>query len=220
MTVLCQCWGRAGLKCKLSGNTDSGKGLAKAYDVLKGIAGTGERVFVNDGRRKMVLFMTDGVPASSAGRFNPTIANNAIVQADKIKNMDGDESTVIYSVGIFDSADSNGTIYNGSVNDIDQYMASVATNQDYYMNADSLDTIGDVFESIGQTMGRTVTADVTDVIDARFELAEGERERLINNTGAEITENADLFQQLHGQTQVSRRQKAINLDGKDNTCQS
>ncbi len=173
------------------GNTDSGKGLAKAYGVLKGTDGTGERVSVNDGRRKMVLFMTDGVPASSAGRFNQTIANNAIAQADRIKNMDGDGSTVIYSVGIFDSADSNGTIYNGSVNDIDQYMASVATNQDYYMNADSLDTIGDVFESIGQTMGRTVTADVTDVIDARFELAEGERERLINNTGAEIKENAD-----------------------------
>lgn len=178
-------------KVSCSGATNSGDGMNKAYNVLNGTAGKAEDVSIKTGRRKMVLLMTDGVP-TTGNQFDGSVAEAAVKWSGQIKNMESEEGNpIVYSLGIFDSADSDGKISGATVGTIDSYMTGVATSQDYYMNADSIDTIQDVFESIGQSMGKTLTADITDVIDARFELAEGEEDRLVNNTGAQITHNSD-----------------------------
>ena len=54
----------------------------------------------------MVVFLTDGVPTTS-NTYSDTVADNAVEHASDIKK---DYKADIYSLGIFDAADSDGKL--------------------------------------------------------------------------------------------------------------
>ncbi|WP_411336574.1 SpaA isopeptide-forming pilin-related protein [Ruminococcus gauvreauii] len=164
-------------------NASAGMGNAKAiYDGTK----NRETVDQVEGRKNLVIFLTDGVP-TTGNTFNNDVASGAVANARAIKTT---HNATIYSLGIFDSANTSGQISSGSIKQIDDYMTGVASSSDYYMTADSVESLENLFESIGSSLGKTITADIVDTIDKRFELAEGEEARL-TAAGVTVTHNAD-----------------------------
>ena len=169
-----------------NGATNSAAGLGSAVNVFDSKnSGKWENVTQNTGRQKMVVFLTDGVPTKS-NEFSSTVAQNAIEKATKLKN----QGAVIYSLGIFDSADSKGEISEGTVKQIDEYMKGVASSEEKYMTADSVSSLYGLFDSITNSMPVAVKATVTDVIDSRFELTADSRAKL-ESDGAVIKINSD-----------------------------
>ena len=69
-------------------------------------------------------------------------------------------------------------------------MTDVASDSSKYMTADSVDSLYHIFNSITDNMPVSITATITDVIDSRFELTTGEKERL-KGSGATVTEKDD-----------------------------
>lgn len=168
------------------GATNSAAGLGSAVDVFNSKnSGKWEDVTQKTGRQKMVVFLTDGVPTTWSD-FDSTVANDAISYANNLK----DQGATIYSLGIFDSASSNGYISSGTVKQIDEYMKGVASSNEKYMTADSVSSLNGLFDSITNSMPVAVKATVTDIIDKRFELTTDSRASL-EADGAIITDNTD-----------------------------
>ena len=168
------------------GATNSAAGLGSAVDVFNSKnSGRWEDVTQKTGRQKMVVFLTDGVPTTWSD-FDSTVANDAISYANNLK----DQGATIYSLGIFDSASSNGYISSGTVKQIDEYMKGVASSNEKYMTADSVSSLNGLFDSITNSMPVAVKATVTDIIDKRFELTTDSRASL-EADGAIITDNTD-----------------------------
>ncbi len=94
---------------------------------------------------------------------------------------DGCGATV-YTVGLFSGRDAD------DQTKIDEYMTRVATDEDHYLTVSDTDSLGDIFGQIASGISGTVT--VTDVLDFRFELAEGEKARL-EGKGATVRANDD-----------------------------
>ena len=180
-----------------SGATNASAGMANAKAIYDGRSNR-ETVEQTEGRKNLVIFLTDGVPTTGSS-FNGTVASGAVTNADAIKST---YDATIYSLGIFGSADTSGEISNGTVKQIDDYMTGVASGSDYYMTADSVEALEGLFESIGSSLGKTITADIVDTIDKRFELAEGEEARL-TAAGVNVTHNED------GSTTLTWPQAAI-----------
>ncbi len=206
------------------GDTYPAAGLDKAREVFSETSSQSwEAVDQTDGRRKMVVFLTDGVPAP-AGKddFSEKLAKAGTDSATQLHNL-GAET---YALGIFGAADSNGTMNTASVKRIDEYMQSIASSHEKYMTADSVDNLSSLFESI--TNNIPVTATVTDVIDSRFELTpesrkalEGEATITSNNDGSTtITwNNASITgKKASGETEIERAgwHKSIVIKAKDN----
>ena len=170
---------------RTGGDTCPAKGLDKAREIfLEASSGSWENVDQTDGRRKMVVFLTDGVPApANTDDFDENLAEAGTYSATQLHNL-GAET---YALGIFGAADSNGTMNTASVKRIDEYMQSIASSHEKYMTADSVDNLSSLFESI--TNNIPVTATVTDVIDSRFELTPESRAAI--EAEAAITSNAD-----------------------------
>ena len=167
-----------------SGNTKPAKGLDKASEVFSNNKNW-EEVNQTAGRKKMVVFLTDGVPAPR-GRadFDESLANAGTASAGKLH----EAGVEVYALGIFDAAESTGNMNNVTVKRVDEYMQSIASSSDKYMTADSVDSLSSIFENI--TNNIPVTATVKDVIDSRFELTAESRKQLVAD-GAKITDSAD-----------------------------
>ena len=133
-------------------------------------------------RKKMVVFLTDGVPTEHSS-YDDDVADKAVKYASDIKK---DYKADIYSLGIFDAADSDGELSGASIATINKFMTDVASDSSKYMTADSIDSLYRIFNSITDNMPASVTATITDVIDSRFELTTGEKERL-EGRGATVT---------------------------------
>lgn len=191
------------------GDTLPATGLDKANEVFSETSSESwETVEQTAGRRKMVVFLTDGVPApGGTDDFNEKLAVAGKESAEKLHK----SGVEIYALGIFGAADSNGEMNEASVKRIDEYMQSIASTPDKYMTADSVDSLSSLFESI--TNNIPVTATVTDVIDSRFELTADSRDQLAAER-AEITSNKD------GSTTITWKDAAISgkkVSGKTET---
>lgn len=137
------------------------------------------------GHKKLAIMFTDGEPTMTSD-FNTTVANDAIKNAKSIEDSNGK----VYSIGIFDGADPNGT------SDENKFMNYVSSNYPnatamnstgnkiekpiYYKTASTAGQLSDVFESIQRsetTSGTTVelTGDsvLRDIISDKFELPDG-----------------------------------------------
>ena len=166
------------------GNTKPAKGLDKASEVFSNNKNW-EEVNQTAGRKKMVVFLTDGVPApGGTNDFDESLANAGTASAGKLH----EAGVEVYALGIFDAAKSTGEMNNVTVKRVDEYMQSIASSSDKYMTADSVDSLSSIFENI--TNNIPVTATVKDVIDSRFELTAESRKQLVAD-GAKITDSAD-----------------------------
>lgn len=191
------------------GDTLPATGLDNANEVFSEKSSKSwETVEQTAGRRKMVVFLTDGVPApGGTDDFNEKLAVAGKESAEKLHK----SGVEIYALGIFGAADSGGKMNEASVKRIDEYMQSIASSPDKYMTADSVDSLSSLFESI--TNNIPVTATVTDVIDSRFELTADSREQL-EAEGAKITSNKN------GSTTITWKDAAISgkkVSGKTET---
>lgn len=164
-----------------TGATNTADGFAKAKDVFASSEGWAA-VNQTDGRKKMVVFLTDGVPTTYSD-YDDDVADDAVQYASDIKR---DYEADIYSLGIFDAAGSNGKLSGASIAKINKFMTDVASDSSKYMTADSIESLYNIFNSITENMPNSVTATITDVIDSRFELTTGEKERL-EGRGATVT---------------------------------
>lgn len=82
--------------------------------------------------QKVVVFFTDGTP-TDVRNFNPTVANNAIVAAKKMKG----KGATVYTIGIFDDANPADEPTNYWTSDENKFMHAVSSN---YPNATSYTT--------------------------------------------------------------------------------
>lgn len=136
-------------------------------------------------RKRVVVMFTDGSPGNQG--FTESVANKAITNA---KNLKDTYKASVYSIGIFDGADPNGTSNeNKFMNYVSSnYPEATAMNATgnkiekpiYYKTASNAGELSDVFESIQQsetTSGTTVTLTsdsvLRDIISDKFELPEG-----------------------------------------------
>ena len=150
----------------VNGNLDN---IKNGIDSLTGIRGTSSdyglqmarQILANnqDGREKLVLFITDGEPGDpgrNMSAFNYTVANDAIDYANQIKN---DYGTTIYSVGVAAGADPDDE--SDKINKFLHYVSSnypdaksmdnkgtAATMKNYFLSAEDADEIEEMFESI------------------------------------------------------------------------
>ena len=168
-------------------NADGATNTAEGFDKAKNVFLSDEKwanVDQLNGRKKMVVFLTDGVPTEHSS-YDDDVAKDAVQYASDIKR---DYEADIYSLGIFDAAGSNGKLSGASIATINTFMTDVASGSSKYMTADSIDSLYRIFNSITDNMPVSITATITDVIDSRFELTTGEKERL-EGRGATVTEN-------------------------------
>lgn len=105
-----------------SGGTYTNAAFDRVNDVLNGSS-------VRSNAKKVVVFFTDGEPGSG-DRVEANVADPTVRTAKSLKV----KGTLIYSVGIFDGADANGT------SDSNNFMNAVSSN---YPNATSYTKLGD-----------------------------------------------------------------------------
>ena len=108
----------------------------------------------NDGRKRVVVVLTDGEPGWSG--FDSSMANQAIAEAYKSKNIYG---ATVYTVGMFDGA--NADNYTSNSNRFMHYVSNNYPNAQsmnnigsridepkYYMSASNANGLSEIFESI------------------------------------------------------------------------
>ncbi len=171
------------------GATRSDRGLENATNVFKADDSKWANVNQKDNRKKMVVFLTDGVPTSGS-TYEPEIAKNANEYATTLKNT---YQADIYSLGIFDAADVNGYITTSSgtnaatISQISTFMKDIASDANKYMTADSVSNLYSIFDSITDNMPVSITATITDVIDSRFELTDKQKSTFANRNDVQVT---------------------------------
>lgn len=136
-------------------------------------------------RKKMVVFLTDGVPTEHSS-YDDDVADKAVKYASDIKK---DYKADIYSLGIFDAADSDGELSGASIAKINKFMTDVASDASKYMTADSIESLYNIFNSITENMPNSVTATITDVIDSRFELTAKQKDTFAKRSDVQVTYN-------------------------------
>lgn len=186
-----------------NGATNTADGFGKAKKVFSSSEKWADVNQTAD-RKKMVVFLTDGVPTEHSS-YDDGVAEDAVEYASDIKR---DYTADIYSLGIFDAAGSDGKLSGASIATINKFMTDVASDSSKYMTADSIDSLYRIFNSITDNMPASVTATITDVIDSRFELTNGEKDRL-KGRGATVTENDD------GTTTVAWTNTTVNSKNGD-----
>lgn len=115
--------------------------------------------------QKVVVFFTDGTP-TDVRNFNPTVANNAIVAAKKMKG----KGATVYTIGIFDDANPADEPTNYWTSDENKFMHAVssnypnatsyttnelgkrAENSDFYKAASNADELKKVFDDISSSI--------------------------------------------------------------------
>ena len=115
--------------------------------------------------QKVVVFFTDGTP-TDVRNFNPTVANNAIVAAKKMKG----KGATVYTIGIFDDANPADEPTNYWTSDENKFMHAVSSNypnatsyktnelgqrtenSDFYKAASNADELNQVFKDISASI--------------------------------------------------------------------
>ena len=135
-------------KLSAGGATRSDRGLEDAKNVFESDVSKWASVEQNDNRKRMVVFLTDGVPTSGS-TYSPTVAKYAKENATTIKET---YKADIYSLGIFDAAAVNGYIQTSSeenaatISQISSFMKAIASDDSKYMTADSVSNLYSIFE--------------------------------------------------------------------------
>lgn len=169
------------------GATNTAAGFESAKEIFDN-SSKWEGVRQNQNRKKLIVFLTDGVPTKSSD-FDKTVATSTVNTANTLKG--ALYNAEIYSLGIFDAANHTGSLGNdANIKKVSKFMKDVASDDSKYMTADSVQGLYDIFNSITDNMPTSVTATITDVIDSRFELTTGEKDRL-KGRGATVAENDD-----------------------------
>ena len=115
--------------------------------------------------QKVVVFFMDGTP-TDVRNFNPTVANNAIVAAKKMKG----KGATVYTIGIFDDANPADEPTNYWTSDENKFMHAVSSNypnatsyttnelgkrtenSDFYKAASNADELKKVFDDISSSI--------------------------------------------------------------------
>ena len=169
------------------GATNTAAGFKSAKEIFDN-SSNWEGVRQDQNRKKLIVFLTDGVPTTYSD-FNETVATSTVNTATTLKG--ASYNAEIYSLGIFDAAKYTGSLgNNANIKKVSKFMKDVASDDSKYMTADSVQSLYDIFNSITDNMPTSVTATITDVIDSRFELTTGEKDRL-KGRGATVAENDD-----------------------------
>lgn len=180
-------------KLSAGGATRSDRGLEDAKNVFESDVSKWASVEQNDNRKRMVVFLTGGVPTSGS-TYSPTVAKYAKENATTIKET---YKADIYSLGIFDAAAVNGYIQTSSeenaatISQISSFMKAIASDDSKYMTADSVSNLYSIFDSISKDMDVSVTATITDVIDSRFELTDKQKDTFAKRSDVRVTYNDD-----------------------------
>lgn len=169
------------------GATNTAAGFESAKEIFNN-SSKWEGVRQDQNRKKLIVFLTDGVPTKSSD-FDKTVATSTVNTANTLKG--ASYNAEIYSLGIFDAAKHTGSLGNdANIKKVSKFMKDVASDDSKYMTADSVQSLYDIFNSITNNMPTSVTATITDVIDSRFELTTGEKDRL-KDRGATVAEKDD-----------------------------
>lgn len=184
-----------------AGATAADEGMASAERVFDE-TDQWQDVEQKENREKLVVFFTDGVPTKNSNMFSTNVANAAVESAQSIK-----QNATIYSIGIFEDANSNGYFKNneraGTIKKVDTYMKGIAS-PNCYMTTDNMEELKSLFGEIVKNMGKAIKgATITDVIDSRFELTEESKEAL-ESAGAKITSGDE------GTTTITWTNQTIN----------
>lgn len=153
------------------GITSTDKAMTAAKNMLSTVS--------NNGHKKVVILFTDGEPTDTSGKYSSKVAGDAATVATSIKGKQSKDAT-IFTVG-FALTEKNAK----------WLRESIASSSDCAFTTDTQDGLTLVFEGISQSITKNYdieNATITDVIDARFELADGEKERL-EKLGAEVNGN-------------------------------
>ena len=168
-------------KLTADGATYADAGMANAKAIIDGIP-------ANRDSNKVVVMFTDGEPNHQSG-FNPKVANAAIATS---KDMKG-KGVTVYTVGVMEGANNADT-----TSDFNRYMNYVSSNYpeatsmdkggdkydhpdggNYYLTADNLETLKEIFQSISNEVGgaSNSTLDTStvlkDIISDSFQLPDG-----------------------------------------------
>ena len=163
------------------GATHADDGMAYAKDVL-------DKIPAERDSNKVVIMFTDGEPNHDNG-FDPKVANAAIATSKGMK----DEGVTVYTVGVMEGANNADT-----TSDFNRYMNYVSSNYpeatsmdkggdkydhpdggNYYLTADNLETLKEIFQSISNEVGgaSNSTLDTStvlkDIISDSFQLPDG-----------------------------------------------
>ncbi len=167
------------------GATAADYGLQKAKELYDN-TGAYEAVTTQTGRKKIVVFFTDGEPNHGSG-FDSTVASDAITAANTLKA--APYNATVYSIGVFSG------LSGSALTQVENYMKAVAspkpspsTEKQYYPASDST-ALNNIFDSISNEVGNIASATVTDEIDPRFELTAASRSVLIADPNVTIVGN-------------------------------
>ena len=160
-----------------NGGTSPQSGLKAAKDALDNAGDT------ND---KYVILFSDGAPSESDDTEKSETA------ADKLKN--AGYKVITIGFGLSDNEYVPGTGGYGDQGDTtSEWLENEIASPDMAYTADTTEELLKLFEDIQSSIMQTYDitgAEIVDVIDSRFELAEGEKKRL-EKTGATVTVNED-----------------------------
>ena len=124
----------------------------------------------NNGRERIVVFMTDGAPSYSNG-FSKDVANAAILHANELKNT---YNASVYSVGVMNNNDSSNSNTNRFLNYVSSNYADAKNvtgsytqmSTKYYLNVSNTNELSGIFEEIViENITRTTEFDNLTVID-------------------------------------------------------
>lgn len=136
-----------------------------------------------DGRKRVVIVFTDGVPGYSG--FDSDVANSAIIQADQLRST---YKADVYTVGIFDGADatSGGNASGNDTQKANWFMQRMSNNlgsprtPSYYLSANDSTSLTNIFQKIAQNIesgGSSTTLDgntvIKDLVSDYFQLPAG-----------------------------------------------
>lgn len=168
-------------KLNANGATHADDGMAKAKDVL-------DKIPADRDSNKVVIMFTDGEP-TYGNKFDTEVANTTISTSKQMK----DNGVTVYTVGVMEGANNADT-----TSDFNRYMNYVSSNYpeatsmdkggdkydhpdggNYYLTADNLETLKEIFQSISNEVGGASNSTLNsqtvlkDIISDSFQLPDG-----------------------------------------------
>ena len=158
------------------GGTDPAVGLKDAKNKLDAM---------DDENPKYVVLFTDGKPTGDGSDWNSTAQKNAETQASELRtgrrnNVDNAKNPyTVYTIGfaLNDEGDRAKTFLSGGDYNGKTY-PGIASSKDCAKTADDAASLTQIFQSISSTINKNVDitgATITDVIDNRFEIVDGDK---------------------------------------------
>ena len=206
-----------------NGATRTDCGVAMAKDIFDAKTISDPDRYKDNKRNKVVVIFTDGSPTSSSD-FESRVANRAISNAKDLKT----GGVTVYSIGIFNDANVNGT---SNENKFMNYVSSnypqatemtnpgtAADKKGYYLTAADSAALNEIFSKIASEIGSSdvalnTTTQTIDKMSAEFKLPEG-----ITTNQVEVYEvpctsvNADGSYTFGDKTKLKDAVVSINKD--------